>query len=234
MTLRRPHRQRTPSTHEEKRPKDSLKIGQILWNWVWGRGCDEAEITEEKRLFTRHSVNEDFGKELYRKGDSVKRFWPFSESPDSENWLLLRSSPSQISAPNPGSSAQIPVPTPLQKCQFFSPLPRLNFVNFWLEGILKRYPEIGDCPKKVPSNPPKGSIEPFRTSKGSIEPPFGPRKVFERLPVKGFSEPQKRFYRTFRIETPLFRLPFSNFPYWRSQGGPYLWKRLSGSGMPQR
>ena len=55
----------------------------------WGSGRDEAEITEEKRLFTEsrqgHSVNEGFGKEFYRKGNSVKRFWPFSESPDSEN-----------------------------------------------------------------------------------------------------------------------------------------------------
>ena len=23
-----------------------------IWNGVWGRGCDEAEISEEKRLFT--------------------------------------------------------------------------------------------------------------------------------------------------------------------------------------
>ena len=48
-----------------------------------GRGCDEADIGEEKRLFTewgRHSVNEGFGKEFYRKGNSVKRFRPVSES----------------------------------------------------------------------------------------------------------------------------------------------------------
>ena len=41
-----------------------------------------------------------------------------------------------------------------------------------LEGILKRYPEIGDCPEKVQSNPPKGSIKPlegfYRTPQGSI------------------------------------------------------------------
>ena len=49
-----------------------------------------------------------------------------------------------------------------------------------VEGILKRYPENGDRPKKVLSNPPEGSIEPlkrfYRTPKGSIEPPFGPHK----------------------------------------------------------
>ena len=32
-----------------------------------------------------NSVNEGFGKDLYRKGNSVKRSGPFSELPDSEN-----------------------------------------------------------------------------------------------------------------------------------------------------
>ena len=32
----------------------------------------------------RNSVNEGFGKEFYRKGNSVKRFRPLSESPDSD------------------------------------------------------------------------------------------------------------------------------------------------------
>ena len=32
-----------------------------------------------------NSVNEGFGKDLYRKGNSVKRFRPFTEPPDSEN-----------------------------------------------------------------------------------------------------------------------------------------------------
>ena len=31
------------------------------------------------------SVNEGFGKDLYRKGNSVKGFGPFTEPPDSEN-----------------------------------------------------------------------------------------------------------------------------------------------------
>ena len=32
-----------------------------------------------------NSVNEGFGKDLYRKGNSVKRSGPFGEPPDSEN-----------------------------------------------------------------------------------------------------------------------------------------------------
>ena len=30
-------------------------------------------------------MNEGFGKDFYRKGNSVKRFGPFAERPDSEN-----------------------------------------------------------------------------------------------------------------------------------------------------
>ena len=33
----------------------------------------------------RDSVNEGFGKDFYRKGNSVKRSGPFSEPPDSKN-----------------------------------------------------------------------------------------------------------------------------------------------------
>ena len=32
-----------------------------------------------------NSVNRGFGKDFYRKGNSVKRFGPFTEPPDSEN-----------------------------------------------------------------------------------------------------------------------------------------------------
>ena len=49
--------------------------------------------------FSSAPVNEGVGKELYTKGNSVKRFRPFSESSDSKNSNLLRSSPPQISAP---------------------------------------------------------------------------------------------------------------------------------------
>ena len=47
----------------------------------------------------RHSVNEGFGEEFYRKGHSVRRFGPFSEPTDSENLFILCASPSQISGP---------------------------------------------------------------------------------------------------------------------------------------
>ena len=47
----------------------------------------------------RHPVNEGFGKEIDRKGKSMKRSGPFSEPPESENESLLRSSPSPNSAP---------------------------------------------------------------------------------------------------------------------------------------
>ena len=43
-------------------------------------------------------MNEGFGKDLYRKGNSVKRSGPFGEPPDSENEKLLCSSPSRKSA----------------------------------------------------------------------------------------------------------------------------------------
>ena len=43
----------------------------------------------QKRFFSEkgggNSVNERFGKDFYRKGNSVKRSGPFSEPPDSEN-----------------------------------------------------------------------------------------------------------------------------------------------------
>ena len=54
-----------------------------------GRGCDEALFSEKKEVFSEkeggNSVNEGFGKDFYRKGNSVKRSGRFSEPPDSEN-----------------------------------------------------------------------------------------------------------------------------------------------------
>ena len=53
-----------------------------------GRGSDEALFSETKKEFFSEkgdSVNEGFGKDFYRKGNSVKRSGPFSEPPDSEN-----------------------------------------------------------------------------------------------------------------------------------------------------
>ena len=49
------------------------------WSGVWRRGCDEAEISEKKRFLAerfnggRYSMNQGFGREFYRKGNSVKK-----------------------------------------------------------------------------------------------------------------------------------------------------------------
>ena len=60
------------------------------------------------------------------------------------------------------------------------PLHRISQLPEKVEGVVQQYPKTGDSPKKVPSNPPKGSIKSLkrfhRTPKASIEPPFGPRK----------------------------------------------------------
>ena len=48
----------------------------------------------------------------------------------------------------------------------------------------------------------------YRTPKGSIEPPCGLSLGFHRTLVRGISELQTGFYRTVRIELPLFRVPF--------------------------
>ena len=65
-----------------------LSREHLCWSGVLGRGCNEAEISEEKRLFTEWGPGiqrmKAFGKELYRKGNSMKKFRPFSESPDSK------------------------------------------------------------------------------------------------------------------------------------------------------
>ena len=85
-----------------------------------------------------------------------------------------------------------------------------------LEGILKRYPEIGDCPEE-------GSIEPSRrfyrtpdkvlsNSNRFYRTPFWAPKRFNRTPVRGTSEPQTGFYRTFRIEPPFLGYPFKILP----------------------
>ena len=46
-----------------------------------GRGCDEALFSAEKGFFSEkgggNSVNEGFGKDFYKKGNSVKRSGPF-------------------------------------------------------------------------------------------------------------------------------------------------------------
>ena len=54
-----------------------------------GRGCDEAFFSEKKGVLSEkgggNSVNQTFGKDFYRKRNSVKRFGPVTEPPDSEN-----------------------------------------------------------------------------------------------------------------------------------------------------
>ena len=59
-----------------------------IFGW---RGCDEA-LFSEKGVFSEkgrgYSVNRRFGKDFYSKGNSVKRFGPCTEPPDSENWKV--------------------------------------------------------------------------------------------------------------------------------------------------
>ena len=63
--------------------------GALSQSRFLGRGCDEALFSEKKGVFSENgggnSVNEGFGKDSSRKGNSVKRFGPFSEPPESEN-----------------------------------------------------------------------------------------------------------------------------------------------------
>ena len=65
----------------------SLRLSRFL-----GRGCDKAlfsAFSVQKGFFSEKGggdlVNGGFGKDFYRKGNSVKRSGPFSEPPDSEN-----------------------------------------------------------------------------------------------------------------------------------------------------
>ena len=67
----------------------TTKIPDTFQSRFLGRGCDEALFSEKKGVFCEkgggNSVNQGFGKDFYRKGNSVKRFGPFTEAPDSEN-----------------------------------------------------------------------------------------------------------------------------------------------------
>ena len=77
-------------------------------SWLFGTEFWEGDATKQKSVKRSafslsevkafFSVNEGFGKEFYRKGNSLKRCRPLSESLRSKNWNLL-CSPSQISAP---------------------------------------------------------------------------------------------------------------------------------------
>ena len=52
-------------------------------------GDATKHFSVKKRVFSEqgggNSVNQGFGKDFYRKGNSVKRFGPFTGPPDSEN-----------------------------------------------------------------------------------------------------------------------------------------------------
>ena len=98
------------SPYEEqsrKGPRHNLDLSRKKWEtpgletpgfsfsqlscWFSGRGCDEARFSEKKRFQWkggRQFSEWGLGKDLYRKGNSVKRSGRFSELPDSENWKL--------------------------------------------------------------------------------------------------------------------------------------------------
>ena len=70
-----------------------------------GKGMRRSTFQWKKGFFSEkgggNSVNQGFGKDFYRKGNSVRRFRPFTEPPDSEKKEteeLLSSSPSWKSA----------------------------------------------------------------------------------------------------------------------------------------
>ena len=55
----------------------------------WEGDATKHSSVKKKGVFSEkgagNSVNEGFGKEFYRRGNSVKRFGPFTELPDFEN-----------------------------------------------------------------------------------------------------------------------------------------------------
>ena len=59
---------------------------------IFGKRMQRSTFQWKKGFFSEkgggNSVNEGFGKDFYRKGNSVKRFGRFSEPPDSENWKV--------------------------------------------------------------------------------------------------------------------------------------------------
>ena len=74
--------------------------GKPVWAWLLRIGADfwEGAATRHfsvgrKGFFSEkgggNSVNEGFGKDFYRKGNSMKRSGLFSEPPDSDNWKVV-------------------------------------------------------------------------------------------------------------------------------------------------
>ena len=84
--------------------QSSWKISFQLWNSepIFGKGIRRSTFQWKKVVFSEkgggNSVNQGLGKDFYRKCNSVKRFGPFTEPPDSETEKLLSSSPSRKSA----------------------------------------------------------------------------------------------------------------------------------------
>ena len=82
---------RRPRGHSCRRPGPEISVSPS-WNGVWGRGCDEAEISEEKRLCTEWGQGIQWMRALLRisTGKVIQwRGWGHS----------VNSSPSKISAP---------------------------------------------------------------------------------------------------------------------------------------
>ena len=56
---------------------------------IFGKGMRRSTFQCKKGFSVKrgggNSVNQGFGKDFYRKGNSVKRFGPFTEPQDSEN-----------------------------------------------------------------------------------------------------------------------------------------------------
>ena len=69
--------------------QDFLETFWLLSEPIFGKGMRRSTFSVKKRGFSEkgggNSVNEGFGKDFYRKGNSVKRFGPFTETADSEN-----------------------------------------------------------------------------------------------------------------------------------------------------
>ena len=83
------HRRRIlPAQHKALQPAPFCFSFNRISKPIFGKGMDEA-LFSEKRGFSGNgggnSVNQGFGKHFYRKGNSVKRFGPFTEPQESEN-----------------------------------------------------------------------------------------------------------------------------------------------------
>ena len=72
--------------------KLGIKIEHTSRSWiraVFWEGDATKHFSVKKGFFSEkgggNSVNQGLGKDFYRKGNSVTRFGPFTEAPDSEN-----------------------------------------------------------------------------------------------------------------------------------------------------